>query len=70
VVKDSQLQEHTIAEENIETIEPSKISMMPTGLIDTLSAAEIRDLMTFLGYVPEQETPASQTAEREEAVNR
>jgi hypothetical protein len=28
--------------------------MMPTGLIDQLTAVEIRDLMTFLGYVPEQ----------------
>jgi len=72
VVKDSQLQEHTIAEENIESMEVSKISMMPTGLIDTLSAAEIRDLMTYLGYVPEQQPQqqSPQTADLQEAVTR
>lgn len=63
VLRDSQLKEHRIAEENIEAIEPSKISMMPAGLLDTLSANEIRDLMTFLGYVPEQQ----QTAQRQDA---
>jgi putative heme-binding domain-containing protein len=53
-IRDSQLQTHTIAAENVESVEPSKTSMMPTGLIDQLTAVEIRDLMTFLGYVPEQ----------------
>lgn len=66
VVKDSKLEVHTIAEENVEAIEPSKMSMMPSGLIDQLTANEIRDLMTFLGYVPEQQ----QTAQRQDAVTK
>jgi putative heme-binding domain-containing protein len=53
-IRDSDLKEHTISEENIESIEPSGSSMMPSGLFDRLSSAEIRDLMTFLGYVPDQ----------------
>ncbi len=58
-VRDSKLAEKIIAEQDIDQIQPSKSSLMPSGLLDTLSAAEIRDLMTFLGFVP-----ASQTAGR------
>ncbi|MEZ6136201.1 MAG: HEAT repeat domain-containing protein [Pirellulaceae bacterium] len=55
VVRDSNLDEHIIAEQDIEQIQPSKISLMPSGLLDTLTAADIRDMMTFLGFVPEQQ---------------
>jgi putative heme-binding domain-containing protein len=61
IVRDSQLTEHVVAEQDIDQIEPSKSSLMPSGLLDNLSAAEIRDMMTYLGFVP-----AQQTAEREE----
>jgi putative heme-binding domain-containing protein len=54
VIRDSQLIEHTLSAENIESIEPSNTSMMPSGLFDRLTGPEIRDLMTFLGYVPDQ----------------
>lgn len=54
VVKDSDLTEHNVAEEDIEEIVPSKVSMMPSGLFDSLSAEEIRDLFAFMGYVPTQ----------------
>lgn len=53
-IRDSDLKEHNISEENIESIIPSSTSMMPSGLFDRLTGAEIRDLMTFLGYVPDQ----------------
>ncbi len=62
-IRDAQSQETTISDETIELIEPSKISMMPTGLIDTFSAAEVRDLLTFLGYVPEQQQVAQREGE-------
>jgi putative heme-binding domain-containing protein len=62
-VVDGQLKETNISEENIELIESSNVSMMPTGLIDNLSAAEIRDLMTFLGFMPEQSTQVAQQPE-------
>lgn len=54
VVKDSELTEHVVSEEDIEEIVSSKVSMMPSGLFDTLSAEEIRDLFAFMGYVPTQ----------------
>ncbi len=52
LVRDSDLNEHTVAEQDIERIEPSQTSMMPSGLLDKFTAADIRDLMTFLGYLP------------------
>lgn len=54
VVRDSNLEEYIIAEQDIEQMQPSKTSLMPSGLIDEVSLADIRDLMTFLGFVPEQ----------------
>ncbi len=33
---------------NIESMAPSKISMMPTGLLDTLHEDEILDLLAYL----------------------
>lgn len=54
IVKDSELNEHVVAEEDIEEMVPSKVSMMPSGLFDSLSAEEIRDLFAFMGYVPTQ----------------
>jgi putative heme-binding domain-containing protein len=52
MVKDSNLQEHTVAEEDIEEILTSKVSLMPSGLLDSLTAEEIRDLFAYMGYVP------------------
>lgn len=52
VVKDSDLAEHVVAEEDIEEVHPSKVSLMPSGLLDALSAEEIRDLFAFMGFVP------------------
>ncbi len=33
---------------DIESIEPSKVSMMPQGLLNTLTAEEIQDLFAYL----------------------
>jgi putative heme-binding domain-containing protein len=66
LVRDSNLVEHVVAEQDIDQIQSSKTSLMPSGLIDTITAAEIRDLMTFLGFVPEQ--PAQQVADSEAAA--
>ncbi|MCR9296161.1 MAG: c-type cytochrome [bacterium] len=49
-VRDSNLETHVIAEQDIELVELSKTSLMPSGLLDNLSAAEIRDLMTYMGF--------------------
>jgi putative heme-binding domain-containing protein len=65
-IKDSQLKDMVVSEENVETVEPSQVSIMPSGLFDRLTGAEIRDLMTFLGYVPE----ASRVANRPDEATR
>jgi putative heme-binding domain-containing protein len=38
----------TVNRKNIETIAPSKISMMPTGLLDVLHEDEVLDLVAYL----------------------
>ncbi|RMF40072.1 MAG: heme-binding protein [Planctomycetota bacterium] len=63
LVRDAELNEHIVAEQDIQRIEPSQTSMMPTGLVDELTAAEIRDLMTFLGYLPSRQMARSGTDE-------
>lgn len=54
-IRDSNLKETVIAEEDIDQIHPSKVSLMPAGLLDNLTAEEIRDLMAYMGFVPPQE---------------
>jgi len=54
-VRDSELNEQLVPEQDIDHIEPSKTSLMPSGLMDNLSAADIRDLLTYLGFVPAQQ---------------
>ncbi len=49
-IRDSNLDTHIVAEQDVEQIEASKTSLMPSGLIDNLTSAEIRDMVTFLGY--------------------
>lgn len=38
----------TVNRNNVDTIKPSKTSMMPTGLLDTLQEDEVLDLMAYL----------------------
>ena len=54
-VRDSNLRETVVAEQDVDQVHPSKVSLMPSGLFDNLSAEEIRDLMAYLGFVPPQE---------------
>jgi putative heme-binding domain-containing protein len=44
-----------IAEDEIEEILPSRTSAMPSGLLDSLTPTEIRDLLCFMGYVPHEQ---------------
>ena len=54
--------EVTIPGEDIEEIRTSKTSLMPANLLDVLLAEEIKDLMCYLGYVPDQAQLAEQPA--------
>ncbi len=61
IVKDSDLTDHVVAEQDIEDVQLSKVSMMPSGLFDTLAAEEIRDLLAYLGFVPTHIADKSKT---------
>lgn len=61
LVRDSELKENVIAQQDVDEVQPSKKSLMPGGLIDELTAAEIRDLMTYMGYLPEQKEQVANT---------
>ncbi|EEF60128.1 ThuA domain-containing protein [Pedosphaera parvula] len=40
--------EHSIATSEIKQLQPSTVSLMPTGLLDTLKTNQVDDLLTFL----------------------
>ncbi len=65
IVRDSELNEHLVAEQDVDDIQPSKTSIMPGGLLDNLTAAEIRDLMTFMGFVPVDHQQVAETPQRD-----
>jgi putative heme-binding domain-containing protein len=62
-VRVNENKEFVIAQDQIQEVQSSRTSVMPAGLLDTLSPSEIRDLMVYLGYVPAeklaQEKPAA-----------
>lgn len=62
VVIDSQGNKTTVAEADVEELAPSKVSVMPTGLLDQLTAEEIGDLMTYLKA--NKEAPRGRIADR------
>ena len=63
-VRDAKNEVTTIDERDIDQIQPSKTSTMPSGLLDTLSLAEISSLLSYLGMLPTVEVadkPATTT---------
>lgn len=53
-VRTSDNKEILIAKADVDEVLPSKVSAMPAGLLDTLTPSEIRDLLCFIGYVPQE----------------
>jgi putative heme-binding domain-containing protein len=49
---DAQGRTQQISREEIEQMVPSKLSVMPTGLLDKLSESQVRDLMSYLMKPP------------------
>ncbi len=47
-------EEQILDDEQIESIKPAELSVMPTGTLDQLNAAQSRDLMTYLLTAPPQ----------------
>ncbi len=54
-IRDSDLKNHVIAEQDIVQVQLSKVSVMPSGLLDRLSVEEIRDQFAYMGFVPPQQ---------------
>ena len=65
-VRVNENKEYMIADDEIDELMPSKVSAMPTGLLDELTPTEIRDLMVFLGYIPTEKL----TAEKPSTIRR
>ncbi len=53
-VRTQENKEVVVPKYEIEEVLPSKVSAMPAGLLDTLTPSEIRDLLCFIGYVPQE----------------
>ncbi len=65
LIRTSDRQQIQVPKSEIEEIINSRTSLMPSGLLDSLSPTEIRDLMCFLGYV----APLPSLAEQESNQN-
>lgn len=61
-VRTQENKELRVPREEVEEILPSKTSAMPAGLIDTLSPSEIRDLLCFVGYLPNEQVAEEKPA--------
>jgi len=55
IVRTNQEKEVQIPQDEIEEIMPSKLSAMPAGLLDSLTPTEIRNLLCYFGYVPQEQ---------------
>jgi putative heme-binding domain-containing protein len=62
-IRKSDRSEVTVAAEEIDEVASSKVSLMPTGLLEDLSGAEIRDMLTYLGYLPTVQEIAKEPAQ-------
>lgn len=54
-IRASESKDFVVPKDEIEEILPSKVSAMPSGLFDKLTPTEIRDLMCYVGYIPQNE---------------
>lgn len=63
-IRKSDRQEITITAEEVEEVASSKVSLMPTGLLEDLSASEIRDMLTYMGYLPPTQEVANDPNKR------
>ncbi len=53
-IRTQENKEVRVPKEEIDEVLPSKVSAMPAGLLDTLTPSEIRDLLCFIGYLPQE----------------
>jgi putative heme-binding domain-containing protein len=51
-------QEHAIPRKDLREFKPSSVSLMPTGLLDSLNEGQIRDLLVYLLSAPPKRTRA------------
>jgi putative heme-binding domain-containing protein len=53
-VRTKENKEIQIPEGEVDEVLPSKVSAMPAGLLDDLTPTEIRDLLCYIGYLPQE----------------
>ena len=61
-VRTKENKEVLVAKADVDEVLPSKISAMPAGLLDNLTPSEIRDLLCFIGYLPQESLAAEKPA--------
>ncbi len=62
VTLQTQTEAIVVPRSEIETLQPSPSSLMPDGLLDTLSATEIRDLIAYLAQHTQVPLPEPQAS--------
>ena len=54
---DAELKPITLKKDEVEEIKPSKVSQMPSGLVDVLNPEELKDLMAYLMSSGDRNSP-------------
>lgn len=54
-IRTKENKEILVPKDEIDEVLPSKVSAMPAGLLDKLSPTEIRDLLCYIGYLPQEQ---------------
>jgi putative heme-binding domain-containing protein len=63
-IRRSDLTEVTIAIAEVEQTQPSKQSLMPSGLLEDLTMTQIRDMLSYLGFLPVARTATQPAGNR------
>jgi putative heme-binding domain-containing protein len=63
-IRRSDLTEVTIAVAEVDQTQPSKQSLMPSGLLEELTMTQIRDMLSYLGFLPAARTAAQPAGNR------
>ncbi len=61
-VRTKENKDFVIPKDEIDEILPSKVSAMPAGLLDKLTPTEIRDLLCYVGYLPQEQVAEEKPA--------
>ncbi len=68
-ILDVEGKERSIPRRDVRELRPSAISLMPSGLLDSLSPLEVKDLLVFLTHEAPRRAQLTPTAEKHEKPN-